>query len=66
MGVQRTGGAVAALLLAGLAYLWKNRKQVGSQVKQLGDSVQDRLSSNQTSKASLDEPKAYTGETTRI
>lgn len=66
MGVQRKGGAIAALLLAGVAYLWKNRKQVGNQVKQLGDNVQDRLSSNQTSQTSLEEPKAYTGETTRI
>lgn len=64
MAVQRKGGAIAALLLAGLAYLWKNRKQVKDQVKQLGTNVQDRLSAD--SAQTIDEPKAYTGETTRI
>lgn len=64
MGVKRSGGALAALALAGIAYLWKNRKQVSHQVKELGNNVQDRLSPPDAAKNA--EPKAYTGETTRI
>jgi hypothetical protein len=69
MAVRRGGGALAALALAGLAYLFKNRKQVTGKVQEMTNRAQHQLGgSNQkgnTSQTST-EPQAYTGETTRM
>lgn len=69
MAVRRSGGALAALALAGLAYFFRNRKKVNDQVQNLTDKVQNQFSSNdgkQSNGGQLNEPKAYTGETTRM
>ena len=65
--VRRGSGAFAALALAGLAYLFKNRQQVGNKLNQLSGRVQHQLggeTSPQHTEAS--EPRAYTGDTHRI
>jgi hypothetical protein len=64
MAVRRGGGAMAALALAGLAYFFKNRKQVTGKVQELTSRAQHQLGGN-TSQTST-EPQAYTGETTRM
>lgn len=66
MAVKRGGGALAALALAGLAYLWKNRKQVSETMKDVGDTVQDRLNLPSHESSSQTETQAYLGETKRI
>lgn len=76
MAVRRGGGAFAALALAGIAYFFKNRKQVTSKVQELTSRAQNQLSGNTNSAPSNStlsnttpsstEPRAYTGETTRI
>ena len=64
MAVRRGGGAFAALALAGLAYFFKNRKQVTGKVQELTNRAQNQLGGNTTQSST--EPKAYIGETTRI
>jgi hypothetical protein len=59
-------GAFAALALAGLAYLFKNRQQLGSKLQELSGKVQNQLNGSHSQPARLEEPKAYTGETTRM
>lgn len=67
MAVRRGGGAFAALALAGLAYFFKNRKQVTSKVQELTNRVQHQLGGTTTTTTnSSTEPQAFTGETTRI
>ncbi len=64
--MQRNKGAFGALVFAGLAYLFKNRKQIGDKVKGLtgGSSVRNQLPS--PTRTSTEEPKAYTGDTVRM
>ncbi len=67
MAVRRGGGALAALALAGLAYFFKNRKQVTNKVQELTNRSQHQLGgTTTTSTTTSTEPQAYTGETTRI
>lgn len=79
MAVNRSGGALAALALAGLAYFFKNRSQVKRQVEQLGDRAQDMVGKNQpvstgqqsssaggASSSSGDWSTPATGETVRM
>ena len=67
MAIRRGGGAFAALALAGLTYLWKNRKQVSNTVKELGDNVQNSLGQPQEAdRTQQSTPPAYIGETKRI
>ncbi len=65
MAVRRGGGALAALALAGLAYFFKNRKQVTGKFQELTNRAQHQLGGTTTTNTST-EPQAYTGETTRI
>ncbi|HEY1016241.1 MAG TPA: hypothetical protein VGE07_26260 [Herpetosiphonaceae bacterium] len=62
--VRRGSGAFAALALAGLAYLFKNRESIGNKLSQLGNRAQGQLSGPTSSESS--EPRPYTGETQRI
>lgn len=64
MPLKRSGGALAALALAGLAYLFRNRKQVGNTVHDLTEKAQRQFSQNNTDTTT--EPQAFTGETQRI
>lgn len=63
--VRRGSGAFAALALAGLAYLFKNRQQIGDKLSQLGNRAQNQLNAPATS-TETSEPRAFTGETQRI
>lgn len=68
MAVRGSRGALAALALAGLAYFFRNRKKVNDQVQQLTDKVQQQFGSNNSNQSTnqSNEPRAYTGETTRM
>lgn len=66
MAVRRGGGAFAALALAGLAYFFKNRKQVTGKFQELTNRAQHQLSGSTNTTTTTTEPQAYTGETTRI
>jgi len=69
MAVGRSGGALAALALAGVAYFFRNRKQVSNKLNELTNRAQNQLGSghsNETSNTSSSEPPAYTGETVRM
>ncbi len=63
---RQSNGALAALALAGLAYLFKNRQQLTGKFQQFTGKMQNQLNNGQTTQARLEEPKAYTGETTRM
>lgn len=64
MAVRRGGGAFAALAMAGLAYFFKNRKQLTGKFQELTNRTQHQLGGSTTQTGT--EPQAYTGETTRI
>jgi len=69
MAVGRSGGALAALALAGAAYFFRNRKQVSNKVQELTNRAQNQLgSSNSDTKSTTtsNEPSAYTGDTVRM
>lgn len=68
MAVGRSGGALAALALAGVAYFFRNRKQVSNKVQELTNRAQNQLGSSQSNNSTTtsSEPPAYTGETVRM
>ncbi len=69
MATRRGGGAFAALALAGLAYFFRNRKQVTNTVKQLTNRAQSQFApskNNTTTTTTTSEPAAYTGDTVRM
>lgn len=68
MAIRRGGGAFAALALAGLAYFFRNRKQVTNTVKQLTNRAQSQFapSNNTPTTTTSSEPAAYTGDTVRM
>lgn len=69
MAVGRSGGALAALALAGVAYFFRNRKQVSNKVQELTNRAQQQLgspSSKETTTTPASEPPAYTGDTVRM
>jgi hypothetical protein len=69
MAVGRSGGALAALALAGVAYFFRNRKQVSNKVQELTQRAQHQLGSSHSDNAtttSSNEPSAYTGDTVRM
>ena len=69
MAVGRSGGALAALALAGVAYFFRNRKQVSNKVQEMTNRVQNQLGSSQNTNNSTttsNEPPAYTGDTVRM
>lgn len=70
MAVGRSGGALAALALAGVAYFFRNRKQVSNKVQELTQRAQHQLGgsshTSDSTPASSNEPSAYTGDTVRM
>lgn len=62
-----SNGAFAALALAGLAYFFKNRKQMTGMFQQLGGRLQNQLpGTTSQNQVQISEPRAQTGETIRM